>query len=42
MNSLLAANVKSDNTEVKKKKYDKSIYRHDDADNYVIKDKWQI
>ena len=39
MNSLLAANVKCSNTEVKGHvhvSYDKSIYRHADVDNYVI------
>ena len=39
VNSLLAANMKCGNTEVKGHvhvSYDKSMYRHDDADMYVI------
>ena len=37
MNSLLAANAKWGNIEVRVRvSYDKSIYKHDDIDNYVI------
>ena len=42
MNSILAANVKCGNIEAKNDEghvhvsYNKSIYRHDEVDNYVI------